>query len=185
MVPKYNIFIGLGSNISPEANLHKAAAMLKKHFPNIRFSSVYRSSAREVEAQNDFLNAAARVPLEDQEGQLETRNPQQLLLFLQSIEKSLGKAPPYRFGPRTIDLDLLLYGTHILPSIDEWRSCKLKANSYQLILPHPRMHERRFVLEPLCELIDPSSLHPVLQESWQELLTKTLNQACHVTEIVL
>lgn len=162
------IFLGLGSNIDPEQNLKKAAVMLRKHFPNIRFSSVYRTAAREVEDQDDFLNAVALIRTNQQTNQ----PPQVILSTLQSIERALHKAPPYRFGPRTIDLDLLLYGDQI-------------RHDQTLVIPHPSMYERRFVLEPLCELIDLQSVHPVLKKSWEELLEKTLEQECVLTEISL
>jgi 2-amino-4-hydroxy-6-hydroxymethyldihydropteridine diphosphokinase len=141
--------------------------MVRKHFPDILFSSVYRSAAREVETQEDFLNAVAVCDTEE--------NPDDILSILQSIEQYLGKAPPYRFGPRTIDLDLLLYGDK--SQIANYQS--------QIVLPHPRMYERRFVLEPLCELIDPRAKHPVLHASWEGLLEKTLEQQCVLTEIAL
>jgi 2-amino-4-hydroxy-6-hydroxymethyldihydropteridine diphosphokinase len=160
MAPSQQFFIGLGSNISPEENLRKAASMLRSHFSNIRFSSLYKSSAREVEDQDDFLNAVAACETE--------KSPEEVHSILKSIEESLGKAPPYRFGPRTIDLDLLLYEDLIQPA----------TINPQLVLPHPRMHERRFVLEPLCELIDANPLHPILKQSWKELLEKVQNQEC-------
>ncbi len=159
-----NIFIGLGSNIESEANLQKAAAMLRSHFPTICFSSVYTSSAREVEDQDDFLNAVAACETE--------KSPEEIQSILRTIEQSLGKAPPYRFGPRTIDLDLLLYGDHILKAKD-------------LTVPHPRMHERRFVLEPLCELINDNAMHPKLKQSWQELLDRVQDQECMKISTVL
>ena len=65
MAPKQAVFIGLGSNINPESNLRKAALMVRKHFPDILFSSVYRSTAREVETQEDFLNAVAVCDTEE------------------------------------------------------------------------------------------------------------------------
>lgn len=167
MAPKQHFFIGLGSNIDSETKIRKAAAMLREHFPALRFSSIYKSSAREVEDQDDFLNAVAACETE--------KSPEEIHAILQSIEQSLGKAPPYRFGPRTIDLDLLLYGDLSQPA----------TINPQLVLPHPRMHERRFVLEPLCELIDANTLHPILKQSWKELLEQSLDQECILTDISL
>ncbi|OGJ59932.1 2-amino-4-hydroxy-6-hydroxymethyldihydropteridine diphosphokinase [Candidatus Peribacteria bacterium RIFCSPHIGHO2_01_FULL_55_13] len=161
------IFLGLGSNIDPEMNLQKAAALLREHFPDIEFSSVYRTAAREVEDQNDFLNTVATCDTQ--------KSSEDIYRILQSIEQSLGKAPPFRFGPRTIDLDLLLHGN---------KSQIINSKS-QIVLPHPRMHERRFVLEPLCELIDPQFKHPVIKQSWEYLLEKTLEQECVLTDIAL
>ncbi|TSC97516.1 MAG: 2-amino-4-hydroxy-6-hydroxymethyldihydropteridine pyrophosphokinase [Candidatus Peregrinibacteria bacterium Greene1014_49] len=167
MAPRQAILLALGSNISPQSNLQKAAAMLRKHFPDIRFSSVYRSAAREVENQDDFLNAVAATETQ--------QSPEEILSILQSIEQALGKSPPYRFGPRTIDLDLLLHGN----------KSQIINRKSQIVLPHPRMHERRFVLEPLCALIDLNTKHPLLHVSWKELLEKTLDQECALTDISL
>ena len=158
------ISIALGSNIHPEEHLKKAATMLRESFPGIRFSSVYRTKARDVEDQQDFLNAAALFENEEL--------PEKIHERLIEMESVLKKSPPFRFGPRTIDLDLLLCGNAMI-------------NTPTLTVPHPRMHERRFVLEPLSELIDRSSLHPLLQRSWEELLRDVLNQQSSKTAIVL
>lgn len=131
--------------------------LLRKSFPDITFSSVFRTAPQYREDQAPFLNTVAKV--------LSNVPPEEVAEVLQGIEQTLQKAPPFRFGPRTIDLDLLLYE-------------ELIKESHELTLPHPRMHERRFVLEPLCELIDDESLHPVLRESWGALLKKTLHQPC-------
>jgi 2-amino-4-hydroxy-6-hydroxymethyldihydropteridine diphosphokinase len=145
--------------------MRSAARELSVRFPGIRFSSVYRSVAMDVTDQPDFLNAVAVVETE--------RAPQDIADELRRIETTLKKAPPYRYGPRTIDLDILLYGDSVLPSIQEWNISnisELTSQNSQLIIPHPRMHQRRFVLEPLVELIDSQALHPVLHRSWKELL---------------
>ena len=78
----------------------------------------------------------------------------------------------YRFGPRTIDLDLLLYANESIETGD-------------LVVPHARMHERRFVLEPLCELIDCDNQHPVVGVSWANLLQNVSDQDCRVFALVL
>ena len=158
------VFIALGSNIDPERNLEAAAKMLRERWPSIRFSSVYKTKAREREDQGDFLNAVGVFS--------ENEKPEKILLTLQEIEHTLKKNPPYRFGPRTIDLDLLLYGEEII-------------QSDLLTVPHPRMHERRFVLEPLCELANVTSLHPILGKTWKELLSQRMNQECESTQINL
>ena len=133
------------------------------------------------EDQPSFLNAIARIEAEE--------HPEKILSLLREMEQKLGKAPPFRFGPRTIDLDLLMYDDLVLPSPEEWRTVQewhaLAKGDIQktrklenLVLPHPRMHERRFVLEPLSELVNTKEHHPVLGESWENLLQKTLDQAC-------
>lgn len=117
----------------------------------------------EVTDQADFLNAVALFESAD--------SPQEILEKLQAIEGSLKKSVPYRFGPRTIDLDLLL--------VD------YKVSKKDPILPHPKMHERRFVLEPLCELVDPATQHPSLRWSMRELLEMVKEQGCERTKIKL
>ena len=108
------------------------------------------------EKQSSFLNAVAKIATEE--------SPEKVLDVLQNIETELKKNPPHRFGPRTIDLDLLLYGEE-----------HIKREGIEV--PHPRMHERRFVLEPLCELTD--------EESWAECLNGTQEQICKKTAIRL
>lgn len=152
-----DVFIGIGSNIDVSKNMRQTINMLQKTFSNIRFSSIYQTAARDCEDQDDFLNAVALVHT--------TISPDDLLKKLQIIEQLLGKSPPFKFGPRTIDLDLLLYDNQII-------------QKPHCTVPHPRMHERRFVLEPLCELIDHQKKHPVLQKTWRELLSETLDQTC-------
>jgi 2-amino-4-hydroxy-6-hydroxymethyldihydropteridine diphosphokinase len=156
--------IGLGSNIDPEKNLREAARMLREIWPEIRFSSVFRTAPREREDQPDFLNAVAVAETNEA--------PDEVLRALERIERALKKAPPFRFGPRTIDLDLLLYDDRV-------------QSDASLTLPHPRMHERRFVLEPLLELVEPHATHPVLKRSWQDLLDQTSDQECTRTGISL
>ena len=124
------IFIGLGSNIDAEKHLKEAAAMLKKGWPEIRFSHVYKTAAQEHADQADFLNAVAMIETENE--------PEEILRVLHAIEKRLGKSPPFRFGPRTIDLDLLLYGGQTI-------------NLPQLQVPHPEIANRSFVKSGLLE----------------------------------
>jgi 2-amino-4-hydroxy-6-hydroxymethyldihydropteridine diphosphokinase len=151
------ILIGMGSNIDAEKNLQSAAEKLRSEWPDIRFSSVYRTAPRERADQADFLNAVALM--ESKEA------PADILRILSAIEGSLGKSLPYRFGPRTIDLDLLL--------VDD-----IVSDIPALTLPHPRMHERRFVLEPLADLLSPGSRHPRLGKTWSDLLSHLLDQPC-------
>lgn len=174
------VLIGLGSNRGPEWNLREAARLLRERFPQITFSHVYRTAPRDVEDQPDFLNAVARVRT--------NCRPDQLLAELQRIERALGKLPPYRFGPRTIDLDLLLYNAIVLPSGEEWKMAYEQlavGNAQCVFVPHLHMHERRFVLEPLCELLDPQTLHPTIQRPWSMLLTEATDQRCERIDLVL
>lgn len=151
------VSIGLGSNIDPEANLRHAADELRKFWPEIRFSSAYRSAPVERTDQPEFLNAVARIETEER--------AEEILSKLQAIEKRLKKNPPFRFGPRTIDLDLLLYGDEVI-------------DQPGLKVPHPKMHERRFVLEPLMEVLDGNTEHPSLKQPFPMLLDALTGQDC-------
>lgn len=127
-------YIGLGSNLGDrEANLRRALKVMAG-LPGIRvlrFSSVYRTEPVGKRGQPEFLNMVAEV-----ETGLE---PRDLLRLLLDIEKQLGRVRQGRWGPRTIDLDILYYGDRILTEPD-------------LEIPHPRAHQRVFVLVPLAEL---------------------------------
>jgi 2-amino-4-hydroxy-6-hydroxymethyldihydropteridine diphosphokinase len=96
--------------------------------------------------------------------QLETDiTPRNLLTTLQEIERSLGRDDDNRSGPRTIDLDILFYGEHAIEEPG-------------LTIPHPRLHQRRFVLMPMNEL-DPLWVHPTLKQSMARLLTEVKDQS--------
>jgi 2-amino-4-hydroxy-6-hydroxymethyldihydropteridine diphosphokinase len=144
-------YIGLGSNMGERAiHLEAALVMLRSH-PRLRLLRVSRfrwSAPVGVTDQPDFLNAVAELDT--------TLGPHALLEVLLDIEAQLGRVRGRRWGPRTIDLDLLLMDAPVV------------ANE-TLQLPHPRLHERRFVLEPLTELA-PGLLHPLLNRTVAELL---------------
>ena len=128
-------WVGLGGNLGdPAAALQDALDALDRIFgvELIAVSSVYQSAPVGLSAQPDFLNAVARIDT--------SLEPGELLEQLLRIETEQGRVRVgQRFGPRLIDLDLLLYNETVL-------------QSEGLTLPHPRMLERRFVLEPLAEL---------------------------------
>ena len=132
------------------------AEILEADYPGVVFSSVYRTAPRDRTDQEDFLNVVAKIETEE--------TPEEVCITLGQIEKDLGKNPPFEKGPRTIDLDILLY--------DE-----LRIMNQELTIPHPRMHERRFVLEPLCELND--------DQKWRDALKKTLDQDCEKMDLKL
>jgi 2-amino-4-hydroxy-6-hydroxymethyldihydropteridine diphosphokinase len=129
-----NAFVGIGSNLGDrEAALRRAVELLAAEE---RIEVVAVSELRETEPvgpveQGLFLNGAVRLATE--------LPPRELLERLLAIERRLGRVRTERFGPRTIDLDLLVYGEQV---IDE----------PGLTIPHPRLHERRFALDPLAEL---------------------------------
>ena len=128
--------ISLGSNINnPKENLDLAIALLKDATEVIAISKYFETEPVGVTEQPNFLNAVVI---------LESELPgADLLAVLHGIEKAMGRERTLRWGPRNIDLDLIQYGS-ILSSADE------------LILPHPRAHERKFVLEPWLS-IDPDA----------------------------
>jgi 2-amino-4-hydroxy-6-hydroxymethyldihydropteridine diphosphokinase len=124
--------IALGSNIDPaRERLRQAAAILAAELQDARGSKIHRSAPMYREDQDEFLNAClcGQTPL----------GPLALLDRLQDLEHRLGRIPRERNGPREIDLDLAAYGPLIL-------------ESPRLKVPHPRLAERRFVLEPACEI---------------------------------
>ncbi len=172
------VAIGLGSNIDAQTNMKAAADVLRKQWPQIRFSHVYQSAPVERTDQAAFLNAVAMI---------QTEEPVDAIIqSLQSIEQQFHKSPPHRFGPRTIDLDLVLYGDLILPDRASWQAAKSKNDPMDqtVYVPHLRMDERRFVLEPLTEL-DSTVMHPALEQSIRSLGEKSANQTCTVTDMRL
>jgi len=116
----------------------------------LRRSSLYRTEPVGVEAQDWFVNGVV---------ELRTDFPAlQLLKALQWIERSMGRERTERWGPRVIDIDILLFGQEIV-------------NSESLVIPHPEMHRRRFVLEPMNE-IAPYVIHPLYGVSMRGLLDR-------------
>jgi 2-amino-4-hydroxy-6-hydroxymethyldihydropteridine diphosphokinase len=137
------VYIGLGANLGErEATIAEALRLLDEDDLTSVLGSTVPIETDPVgyEDQPRFLNAAAELAT--------TRSPRELLELLLGIERGLGRVRGEgpRYGPRTIDLDLLVYGNE---TIDEPR----------LVVPHPRLHERRFALEPLAEL-DPALVVP-------------------------
>jgi 2-amino-4-hydroxy-6-hydroxymethyldihydropteridine diphosphokinase len=136
------VFIGLGANLGqPQASLQAALAALER-LPGTRLvacSSFYVSAP--VDAQGpEFINAVAEIRT--------SMEPMALLQALHAIEAEQGRLRPYRNAPRTLDLDLLMFGQR---QIDD----------EMLVLPHPRLHQRAFVLLPLLEMA-PDLMHPLV-----------------------
>jgi len=146
--------LSIGSNLgNPLGNCCKAidAFKLDKEMVLERRSPFYWTEPVDYIDQQWFLNAALRVRT--------NLSPLNLLAKLQQIQRSLGrKEGGVRFGPRVIDLDIIFYEDLVMET-DE------------LVIPHPRMHKRRFVLQPICD-IDPEVRHPVLDTKVFQLLNQ-------------
>ena len=142
-------YIGIGSNVGDrEANCRQAIEFLAEAGRVIAASSLYCTEPVGYRSQEDFINAVAALETE--------RSPVDLLAICQAIEDRLERKRTVRWGPRTADLDILLYGDLVM-------------NLPQLVIPHPQMAARRFVLEPLAE-IAPGVMHPALRQTIEQLL---------------
>lgn len=169
--------IALGTNLGDRAaNLLSAITLLINSGLNIiACSHIYETAPEDYLDQAPFLNM---VVLASDNTLL---SPSDLLTLCLEIEKELKRERIIDKGPRTIDLDILLYDDLVIESLDDLVKHYPASRNFQLelILPHPRMHERAFVLVPLVDLI-PTHLHPKLGINYQTLLEK-LNIAGKVT----
>ncbi|OGW47752.1 MAG: 2-amino-4-hydroxy-6-hydroxymethyldihydropteridine diphosphokinase [Nitrospirae bacterium RBG_13_41_22] len=145
-------YIGIGSNLgNRQENCLRAIELLqKKGIIVTKRSSLYETEPWGVKDQPRFINMAVEIDT--------SLEPKELLKILKNIEKELGKEKSSKWGPRIIDLDILLFDDIIL-------------NEDNLKIPHPLMHERDFVLRPLCE-IAPDIYHPLLKMRMYELMQK-------------
>jgi 2-amino-4-hydroxy-6-hydroxymethyldihydropteridine diphosphokinase len=153
-MPQETIFIGFGSNAGDRQELCDRAVALMNLLPLSQVtgvSSYYETEPVDPEGrlgESWFYNGVVR---------LETSlSPKGLLGILQETERGLGRDEANRHGPRTMDFDILLFGQHHIEQPG-------------LTVPHPRLHHRRFVLEPLVE-VDPAFIHPTLHRSMNQLL---------------
>jgi 2-amino-4-hydroxy-6-hydroxymethyldihydropteridine diphosphokinase len=149
-------YLSLGSNLGRlEENLERALALLESETIHvIERSSIYETEPQDVTDQPWFLNMAVAC---------ETLCfPLQLLTAVRSVEREMGRARRIRRGPRVIDIDILLFGNAII-------------ETPRLTVPHPRMLERRFVLEPLLE-IAPDLVHPVTRRPLRDYLSGVKTQ---------
>lgn len=143
------VYISLGSNVGDRAaNLRAATAELSRLGQVRQTSPIYATEPVEYTKQDEFLNCVV---------ELETRLvPQALMETILGIEQHMGRVRGADKGPRSIDLDLLLYDNQVVEAPG-------------LKIPHPAMHRRRFVLAPLAD-IAPEAMHPVLKQTARELL---------------
>jgi len=132
-----DVYLSIGTNIGERYdNLQQAIALLKQKdgIELVRISSVYETAAVGYTDQGDFLNIAVHLKTD--------LSSAEILSICQSIEQELGRVREFRWGPRIIDLDILLYNHENI-------------ETERLIVPHPRMYERAFVLVPLVEITAP------------------------------
>lgn len=149
---KHQVFVSVGSNLGDKIeNCQKGIKGLLADGRSILVgsSSFYRTSPVDYKDQDWFVNLVVKIET--------ALNPFDLLDKIQGIEKAMGrKTGTVRFGPRVLDLDIIFYDDQVI-------------QTDTLEIPHPRMHKRRFVLKPICD-IEPSMMHPLLGRDMQSLL---------------
>jgi 2-amino-4-hydroxy-6-hydroxymethyldihydropteridine diphosphokinase len=153
------IYLALGSNIGDrKAYLEQALGLLTKHTNILKKSAIFHTAPQYEINQPEFLNQVIEAET--------LLSPADLLKEIKHIEQTIGREAYYRYGPRTIDIDILYYGRHII-------------QEPSLIIPHPNISERKFVLEPLCE-IAPAFLCPASQKTVSQMLEKlvTIQVSC-------
>lgn len=147
-------YIGIGSNLGNrhENCLHAIELLEKRGITVKKKSSLYETEPWGVNDQPRFINMVVEIET--------TLEPKELLSLLKGIEKEIGRQDSFHWGPRIIDLDILLFNTLVL-------------NEENLKIPHPFLHEREFVLRPLNE-IAPDVIHPLFHMSIDELSQRLL-----------
>ncbi len=149
--------IALGSNMGDREKNLKEALKYIAELPEtkiIKSSAIYETEPVGEPKQRPFYNAVVKMET--------SLDPEMLLQKLQEVEKAFGRVRRQKWGPRTLDLDILLYDQQIIATD-------------KLTIPHPLMAERAFVLEPLAE-IDPEAYHPVLEKTAAELLREFMDK---------
>jgi 2-amino-4-hydroxy-6-hydroxymethyldihydropteridine diphosphokinase len=143
------VYLSLGSNVGDrEAHLHEAIARLRKVGQIVSVSSFYETEPVEVTNQGWFLNCAVTLETE--------KTARQLMAAILRIEHEMGRERLQKKGPRIIDVDIVLFADKIV-------------DSTEVTVPHPAMHDRRFVLQPLAE-IAPEARHPISKKTVREML---------------
>jgi 2-amino-4-hydroxy-6-hydroxymethyldihydropteridine diphosphokinase len=147
----HRVYIALGSNLGDRiANLTAAIKAMKPNVHPRKCSPVYETPPWGYSDQPKFLNQVIEAETD--------LSPESLLEYLKKIEVNIGRRETFRYGPRVIDLDIIFFDGEVI-------------DSPPLIIPHPRLEERSFVLLPLADLA-PDYRHPILGDSVMEMLSK-------------
>lgn len=161
----HTAIISIGSNLGDKLdNCRRAIDALNAPSQTVvtACSRFYKTEPVDYLDQDWFVNAAVRI--------ITRRDAHALLGVLKAIQRQAGRRDgPVRFGPRIIDLDIIFYGETVMATPE-------------LVIPHPRMHKRRFVLQPICD-IDPAIVHPVLKENVRTLLDRLVDDTQGVEPI--
>ena len=153
--PMHNIYLALGSNVGDKENyINQAIERLAEEIQEITVGKLYETKPMYYEEQDVFVNTVLSGKT--------TLSPQELFTFIKRLEKEIGRKKRFRNGPREIDIDILFYDKFIYEDPD-------------LQIPHPRIAERAFVLQPFSD-IAPDFKHPLLQKTIQELYTDLLKK---------
>lgn len=149
-------YLSLGSNLDDRVgNLRRALELLcSPEIRVVKISSFYETEPQDLRHQPWFVNLVAEIET--------SLFPMQLLNRIQKVEREMGRQRTIPKGPRIIDIDIILFGRFVI-------------DTPQLQAPHPRMAERRFVLEPLAELA-PDLRHPITRRTVREMLASTAGQ---------
>jgi 2-amino-4-hydroxy-6-hydroxymethyldihydropteridine diphosphokinase len=145
------VYLALGSNVGDSpANIAQAIKLLGTSLKQIKQAPTYISKAVGYTDQPNFLNTAVS-------GQTDL-SPEALMEFIENVERQVGRTASFHWGPREIDIDIIFYGDLVL-------------KTEKLIIPHPYLRDRDFVLQPLNDL-DPQMIEPVSKQTIQSLLAK-------------
>ena len=161
----HQVFVSVGSNLGDKIeNCRKGTKGLLADSRSalVKSSLFYRTSPVDFKDQDWFINLVLKIET--------TLDPFELLERIQGIEKAVGrKANTVRFGPRVLDLDIIFFDDQVI-------------QTDTLKIPHPRMHKRRFVLKPICD-IEPSMVHPLLGKDMRSLLGSLKDAEQRIVEI--